>query len=160
MCFRVLVVTLTLRACGTNPLVAPREGLPWAITYFSISKERLGEGWRRGSRDGTVTGSLSFLGSLREHEGVTGELKSSTAIGLRKHRIPSDLRSEPGYRLIRTMVGDHTGILGAVVNILKLVDWFLATRKRLSISGHLFSRLRCSGLAAPLPGCLDLYKRE
>ena len=27
-------------------------------------------------------GVMSFLGSLREHEGATGELKSSTAIGL------------------------------------------------------------------------------
>lgn len=40
---------------------------------------------------------------------------SSTAIGLRKYRIPSDLRSQAEYRLVSTMVGDHMGILGVVV---------------------------------------------
>ncbi len=40
---------------------------------------------------------------------------SSTAIGPRKYRIPSDLRSQAGYRLVSTTVGDHVGILGAVV---------------------------------------------
>jgi hypothetical protein len=40
---------------------------------------------------------------------------SSTAIGLRKYRIPSDLRSQAEYRLVSTTVGDHVGILGAVV---------------------------------------------
>ena len=39
----------------------------------------------------------------------------STAIGLWKHRIPSDLRSKSKCRPVSTMVGDHTGILGAVV---------------------------------------------
>ena len=39
----------------------------------------------------------------------------STAIGLRKYRIPSDLRSQAEYRLVSTTVGDHVGILGAVV---------------------------------------------
>ena len=39
----------------------------------------------------------------------------STAIGLWKHRIPSDLRSQSECRPVSTMVGDHTGILGAVV---------------------------------------------
>jgi hypothetical protein len=39
----------------------------------------------------------------------------STAIGLGKYRIPSDLRSQAKYRLVSTMVGDHMGILGAVV---------------------------------------------
>ena len=39
----------------------------------------------------------------------------STAIGLWKHRIPSDLRSESKCRLVSTTVGDHAGILGAVV---------------------------------------------
>lgn len=39
----------------------------------------------------------------------------STAIGLRKYRIPSDLRSQAEYRLVSTMVGDHMGILGVVV---------------------------------------------
>lgn len=39
----------------------------------------------------------------------------STAIGSRKYRIPSDLRSQAGYRLVSTMVGDHMGILGVVV---------------------------------------------
>ena len=39
----------------------------------------------------------------------------STAIGPRKYRIPSDLRSQAGYRLVSTTVGDHVGILGAVV---------------------------------------------
>lgn len=40
---------------------------------------------------------------------------SSTAIGLRKYRIPSDLRSQAEYRSVSTMVGDHMGILGVVV---------------------------------------------
>jgi hypothetical protein len=39
----------------------------------------------------------------------------STAIGLRKYRIPSDLRSQAEHRLVSTTVGDHAGILGAVV---------------------------------------------
>lgn len=39
----------------------------------------------------------------------------STAIGSRKYRIPSDLRSQAGYRSVSTMVGDHMGILGVVV---------------------------------------------
>lgn len=39
----------------------------------------------------------------------------STAIGLRKYRIPSDLRSQAEYRLVSTKVGDHLGILGVVV---------------------------------------------
>ena len=43
------------------------------------------------------------------------DLLVSTAIGLRKYRIPSDLRSQAGYRLVSTMVGDHMGILGVVV---------------------------------------------
>ena len=42
-------------------------------------------------------------------------LSPSTAIGLRKYRIPSDLRSQAEYRLVSTTVGDHVGILGAVV---------------------------------------------
>ena len=42
-------------------------------------------------------------------------ISSSTAIGLRKYRIPSDLRSQAEYRLVSTTVGDHVGILGAVV---------------------------------------------
>lgn len=42
-------------------------------------------------------------------------LMISTAIGLRKYRIPSDLRSQAEYRLVSTMVGDHMGILGVVV---------------------------------------------
>jgi hypothetical protein len=45
----------------------------------------------------------------------TKALFSSTAIGLRKYRIPSDLRSQAEYRLVSTMVGDHMGILGVVV---------------------------------------------
>jgi hypothetical protein len=39
----------------------------------------------------------------------------STAIGLGKYRIPSDLRSQVKYRPVSTTVGDHVGILGAVV---------------------------------------------
>lgn len=39
----------------------------------------------------------------------------STAIGLRKYRIPSDLRSQAQYRSVSTMVGDHMGIPGVVV---------------------------------------------
>lgn len=46
----------------------------------------------------------------------------STAIGSRKYRIPSDLRSQAGYRLVSTMVGDHMGILGVVVFVLVEVD--------------------------------------
>ena len=42
----------------------------------------------------------------------------STAIGLRKYRIPSDLRSQAEYRLVSTTVGDHVGILGAVVFVI------------------------------------------
>ena len=40
---------------------------------------------------------------------------SSSAIGQRKYRIPSDLRSQALYRPVSTMVGDHMGILGAEV---------------------------------------------
>ena len=40
----------------------------------------------------------------------------STAIGLGKYRIPSDLRSQAEYRLVSTTVGDHVGILGVVVS--------------------------------------------
>lgn len=39
----------------------------------------------------------------------------STAIGLGKYCIPSDLQSQAKYRLVSTTVGDHVGILGAVV---------------------------------------------
>ena len=46
----------------------------------------------------------------------------STAIGLRKYRIPSDLRSQAGYRLVSTTVGDHVGILGAVVFVFVFVS--------------------------------------
>ena len=45
----------------------------------------------------------------------SSDILSSTAIGSRKYRIPSDLRSQAGYRLVSTMVGDHMGILGVVV---------------------------------------------
>ena len=45
---------------------------------------------------------------------MTHELASS-AIGQRKYRIPSDLRSQALYRSVSTMVGDHMGILGAEV---------------------------------------------
>lgn len=45
----------------------------------------------------------------------TRNILTSTAIGLRKYRIPSDLRSQAEYRLVSTMVGDHMGILGVVV---------------------------------------------
>lgn len=46
---------------------------------------------------------------------VTLSILVSTAIGLRKYRIPSDLRSQAEYRLVSTKVGDHLGILGVVV---------------------------------------------
>ena len=46
-------------------------------------------------------------------------LLPSTAIGLGKYRIPSDLRSQAKYRLVSTTVGDHVGILGAVVFVAK-----------------------------------------
>jgi hypothetical protein len=49
---------------------------------------------------------------------ATRALKSilvSSAIGLRKYRIPSDLRSQAEHRLVSTMVGDHMGILGVEV---------------------------------------------
>lgn len=46
---------------------------------------------------------------------VTSCILVSTAIGLRKYRIPSDLRSQAEYRLVSTKVGDHLGILGVVV---------------------------------------------
>lgn len=39
----------------------------------------------------------------------------STAIGLRKYRIPSDLRSQAECRSVSTKVGDHLGIPGAAV---------------------------------------------
>jgi hypothetical protein len=47
----------------------------------------------------------------------------STAIGLRKYRIPSDLRSQAEYRLVSTTVGDHVGILGAVVFAFAQCSW-------------------------------------
>lgn len=53
----------------------------------------------------------------------------STAIGLGKYRIPSDLRSQAGYRLASTTVGDHVGILGAVV-ILFVMMKMLTFRNR------------------------------
>ena len=34
------------------------------------------------------------------------------------YRIPSDLRSQAEYRLVSTTVGDHVGILGAVVFVI------------------------------------------
>ena len=54
----------------------------------------------------------------------------STAIGLRKHRIPSDLRSQPECRPVSTTVGDHAGILGAVVFVCYCYSYliFLLTR--------------------------------
>lgn len=76
-----------------------------------------------GSPDGAVnqlhgSNSVSFscLGSM-DRWAYRGTLiiLSSTAIGSRKYRIPSDLRSQAGYRLVSTMVGDHMGILGVVV---------------------------------------------
>ena len=48
----------------------------------------------------------------------------STAIGLGKYRIPSDLRSQVEYRLASTTVGDHVGILGAVVFALSRLSSF------------------------------------
>lgn len=53
-----------------------------------------------------LAGNMNLLGSR----------SPSTAIGLGKYRIPSDLRSQAEYRLVSTMVGDHMGILGAVVS--------------------------------------------
>lgn len=55
--------------------------------------------------------------SFQERQAYRGcsDILSSTAIGSRKYRIPSDLRSQAGYRLVSTMVGDHMGILGVVV---------------------------------------------
>ena len=44
--------------------------------------------------------------------------QTSSAIGQRKYRIPSDLRSQALYRSVSTMVGDHMGILGAEVLLL------------------------------------------
>lgn len=52
--------------------------------------------------------SLGFIGSLTSY-------LVSTAIGLRKYRIPSDLRSQAQCRSVSTMVGDHMGIPGVVV---------------------------------------------
>ena len=49
------------------------------------------------------------------HMNSSSDNFASTAIGLRKHRIPFDLRSEPECRPVSTTVGDHAGILGAVV---------------------------------------------
>ena len=51
----------------------------------------------------------------RVHKHTLQHKPLSTAIGLRKYRIPSDLRSQAEYRLVSTTVGDHVGILGAVV---------------------------------------------
>lgn len=42
----------------------------------------------------------------------------ATAIRIRKHRISSDLRSEPDVGAISTGVGDHLGILRVVVFVL------------------------------------------
>ena len=86
------------------------------------------------SPSGTTPGGLAFwtwwnapilesgLGQAPEHGKGTythNTLSSlSTAIGLRKYRIPSDLRSQAEYRLVSTTVGDHVGILGAVVFVI------------------------------------------
>jgi len=58
----------------------------------------------------------------------------STAIGLGKYRIPSDLRSQAEYRLVSTTVGDHVGILGAVVFF--LVMWLLVVYWVIGLLGY------------------------
>lgn len=67
---------------------------------------------------------FSLLGVVRQVKGgyinPCLPILSSTAIGLRKYRIPSDLRSQAEYRLVSTTVGDHVGILGAVVFVFAL----------------------------------------
>lgn len=75
---------------------------------------------------GTFPWTWTTLGSLLQefwpltlsrsvHWVTQAPTSSSTAIGLRKYRIPSDLRSQAEYRPVSTTVGDHVGILGAVV---------------------------------------------
>ena len=49
----------------------------------------------------------------------------ATAIHTRKFRIPSDLRRQAGNGSVSTMVGDHMGILSAVVLILLLLYSFV-----------------------------------
>ena len=68
----------------------------------------------------------------------------STAIGLRKYRIPSDLRSQAEYRLVSTTVGDHVGILGAVVFVIASgrddPAWWVTVNSRGTLAGYL---IRC-----------------
>ena len=45
---------------------------------------------------------------------------SATAIHTRTFRIPSDLRRQAGNGSVSTMVGDHMGILSAVVFFFEL----------------------------------------
>jgi len=70
----------------------------------------------------------------------------STAIGLGKYRIPSDLRSQAEYRLVSTTVGDHVGILGAVVFF--LVMWLLVVYWVIGLLGYwVIGLLRTGGFA-------------
>lgn len=62
------------------------------------------------------------------YKGALKTYKVSSAIGSRKYRIPSDLRSQAGYRLVSTMVGDHMGILGAEVIFAAPGPWTLSLR--------------------------------
>ena len=49
----------------------------------------------------------------------------ATAIHTRNFRIPSDLRRQAGNGSVSTMVGDHMGILSAVVLFLDSSDCFI-----------------------------------
>jgi len=70
----------------------------------------------------------------------------STAIGLGKYRIPSDLRSQAEYRLVSTTVGDHVGILGAVVFF--WVMWLLVVYWVIGLLGYwVIGLLRTGGFA-------------
>ena len=94
----------------------------WALRGFSGSPA--GE-WpavlctmRTASRVGNLPGNAPSVGvSLGAGTRIRARSATlpSTAIGLRKYRIPSDLRSQAECRPVSTMVGDHMGILGAVV---------------------------------------------
>jgi hypothetical protein len=87
---------------------------------------------------------------------------SATAIHTRKFRIPSDLRRQVGNGSVSTMVGDHMGILGAVVFFLDYIVDFLARVNVFfmhSFTDTVFLQSFSSTLHASIPVCLNGQKR-
>jgi hypothetical protein len=85
--------------------------------------------------------SVSWVSSLQNQRGIK---LATTAIHTRTYRIPSDLRSQAGDGSVSTVVGDHTGIPGAVV--FALIYGYIYSICSRSLGSILFALFFCSSL--------------